>query len=88
MSCEIDLSIALQHDPSSDVIFLGVHSESIFPFMQYFFAQESFVSFGFLVAESINLDTSGKSTEGCIVKITSHSRIILSISLDELNSID
>ena len=56
--------------------------------MQYFFAQESFVSFGFLVAESINLDTSGKSTEGFIVKITSHSRIILSISLDELNSID
>ena len=28
---------------------LGVHSESIFPFMQYFFSQEDWVSFGLLV---------------------------------------
>ena len=48
--CEIDESIASQHDPSSDVIFLGVHSESISPFMEYFFSQENCVSFGFLVS--------------------------------------
>ena len=48
--CEIDESIASQHDPSSDVIFLGVHSESIFPFMEYFFSQENCVSFGLLVS--------------------------------------
>ena len=39
--CEIDESITSQHDPSSDVIFVGVHSESIFPFMQYFFLKET-----------------------------------------------
>ena len=48
--CEIDESIASQHDPSSDVIFLGVHSESIFPFMEYFFSQENCVFFGLLVS--------------------------------------
>ena len=31
---ETDESIALQHNPSSDVTFLGVHSESTFPFME------------------------------------------------------
>ena len=36
--------------PSSDVIFLGVHSESIFPFMHYFFSQENCVSFDPLVS--------------------------------------
>ena len=30
--CEIEKSIASYRDPSSDVIFLGVHNESIFPF--------------------------------------------------------
>ena len=35
--CEIDESIASYYDPSSDVIFLGVYSESSFPFMEYFF---------------------------------------------------
>ena len=39
--CEIDESIASQHDPSSDVIFLGAHSESIFPFMKYFFLKKT-----------------------------------------------
>ena len=33
---EIDDSIASEHDPSNGVIFLGVHSESIFPFNEYF----------------------------------------------------
>ena len=38
---KIDESIALQHNPSSDSIFLGVHSESIFPFTQYFFFKKT-----------------------------------------------
>ena len=37
MFCEMDESIASEHDPSSDVIFMSVHSESIFHFMEYFF---------------------------------------------------
>ena len=41
-----------------------------------------------LIDESISLDTSGKPTVGFFLKITSPSWIILSISLDELNSID
>ena len=40
--CEIDEQIASQHEPSSNVIFLGVHSESIFPFMEYFFSRKLF----------------------------------------------
>ena len=48
--CEIDESIASQQDPSSDVIFLGVHSEFIFPFIEHFFSQENFVSFNILVS--------------------------------------
>ena len=51
---EIDELIASLHDPSSDAIFLGVHSECVFPFME----------------------------------ITFSSWITLTISLDELNSID
>ena len=47
---ETDESIASWHDPSRDVIFLGVHSESVFPFMEYFFSQEICVSFGLLVS--------------------------------------
>ena len=39
-----------------------------------------------LIAESISLDTSGKPTVGFSLKITSPSWIILSMSLDELNS--
>ena len=39
--CEIDESIALWRDPSSDVIFLGLHSESIFPFMEFFFLKKT-----------------------------------------------
>ena len=41
-----------------------------------------------LIAESISLDTSGKPTVGFFLKITSPSWIILSISIDELNSIN
>ena len=41
-----------------------------------------------LMAESISLDIPGKPTVGFFLKITSPSWIILSISLDELNSID
>ena len=59
--CEIDESIASQHDPSSDVIFLGDHSESIFPFCLL------------LIAESISLDISGKSTVAFLLNITSRS---------------
>ena len=89
--CEIDESIASQHDPSSDVMFLGVHSESIFPFMEYFFSQENCFLWSpclLLIPESISLDTSGKPSVGFFLKITSPSRIILLISLDELNAID
>ena len=39
--CEFDESIALKHDPSSDVILMGVHSEFIFPFMDFFFLKKT-----------------------------------------------
>ena len=55
--CEIDEPITSQHAPSSDVIFLGVHSESIFPFMEYFFSQENCVSVG-LLASCLSLSQS------------------------------
>ena len=41
-----------------------------------------------LIAESISIDTSGKPTVGFFLKIASSSWIILSISLNELNSSD
>ena len=41
MFCEIDEFIASYYDQSSDVIFLGVHKESIFPFMQFFFLKKT-----------------------------------------------
>ena len=44
--------------------------------------------FVLLIAEWICLDTSGEPTVGFFLKITSPSWIILSISLEELNSID
>ena len=89
--CEIDESIALWRDPSSDVIFLGLHSESIFPFMEFFFSRKLCFLWSpclLLIAEAISLDTSGKPTVGFFLKITSLSWIILSIWLDEHNSID
>ena len=48
--CKIDESIASQYDPSSDMIFLSVHSESIFPFIKYFFPQENCVYFCLFVS--------------------------------------
>ena len=50
--CEIDESIASQHDSSSDLMFLGVHSESISSFMQYFFLKKTV--FPFLAYRSVN----------------------------------
>ena len=77
---------------SSDVIFLGVHSESIFLFMEYFFFSRKLCLLWspslLLIGKSISLDTSGKSTMGFFLKVTSPSWIIWSISLDELSSID
>ena len=78
----VDCFIAL--DPSGEVIFLGVHSQSIFASMQYFLWSPCVL----LIAELISLDTSGKPTLGFFLKITSPFWIILLISLDELNSID
>ena len=76
--CEIDESIASQHDPSSDVVFLGAHSKSNVPFMEHFFILSRKLCFLWypcllLIAESISLDTSGKSTVGFFWKITSPS---------------
>ena len=48
--CENDESIASTHNPSSDVIFPGVYSESISPFMEYFFSWQNSVSFVLLVS--------------------------------------
>ena len=71
---------------------LGAHSESIFPFMQYFFLSRKLCFLWspclLLIAESISLDTSGKPTAEFFLKITSPSWIMLSISLAELNSVD
>ena len=74
--CAIDESIASQHDPSRDVIFLCVQSESTFPFMEYFFSQENcflWSSCFLLIAESISLDTSGKPNVAFFLKVTSPS---------------
>ena len=57
--CEINELIASQHNPSSDLIFLGVHSKSIFPFMEYFFSQENCVSLGLLFS-SLSLSQSAQ----------------------------
>ena len=71
---------------------LGVHSDSIFPFLQYFFFSRKLRFLRspclLLIADSIILDISGKPTAGFFLKIASSSWIILSISLDELNSSD
>ena len=81
----VDCFIA-QSIKSCDI--LGAHSEPIFPFMQCFFSFQCFLwsSCLLLIAESISLDTSGKLTVGFFLKISSSSCVILSISLNELNS--
>ena len=74
--CETDESIASLHDSSSDVMFLGVHSESILPVMEYFFSWKLCFPWSpclLLIAESISLDTPGKPTVGFFLKITSPS---------------
>ena len=72
-----------------DMIFLGVHSESFFLLWSIFFSRKLCFLWSpclLLIAESISLDTSGKPTVGFFLKISSSSWIILSISLNELNS--
>ena len=60
-----------------------------FSFYAVLFSQENCSSFGLLlIADLISLDTSGKPTVDFFLKIISPSWIILSISLDEHNSID
>ena len=89
--CEIDESTGSWHNPSSDVIFLAVYSESIFLFVENFFPRKLCFLWSpclLIIAESISLDTSGKPTVGFFLKITSPRWITLSISLDELYSID
>ena len=74
--CEIDESIASQDNLLSDVIFLGVYSESISLLWSIFlsrklcFLQSPCLS---LIAEPISLDTSGKPTVGFFFKNTSPS---------------
>ena len=71
---------------------LRAHSESTFPFMQYFFLSRKMYFLRspciLLIAESISLGISGKPTVGFFLKIFSSFWIILSVSLDELNSSD
>ena len=71
----------------------GVHSECIFPFMQFFFFLSRKRCFlrstcPLLIAESISLYTSGKPTVGFFLKIASSTWIMLSVSRDEFNSSD
>ena len=89
----VKLTSQLLHSMIHQVMwYFCVHSESIFQFMQYLVSQENCASFDhpclLLIAELISPDTSGKPFVGSFLKITSPSWIILSISLDELNSID
>ena len=71
---------------------LGAYSESNFPFMQYFssFQKTVFPSISLSLAyRQVNqLRYSGKPNVGFFLKISSSSWIILSISLNELNSND
>ena len=72
---------------------ISVYSEWIyFPFYAAFFFSRKLCSLWspclLFIAESISLDNTGKPTVQFFLKITSPSWIILSISLDEPNSID
>ena len=90
--CESDESIPSNIDPSKECSFVGVHSESIFSFMEYFVSSRKLCFLWspcfLLVPELISLDTSGKPTVEFFLKYTSPSWIILSITLDELNSVN
>ena len=64
---------------------LGVHSESIFPFMQFFFLQKTvflsvYLSLAYCWVNQLRYFC------GVFLKIASFSWVILSISLDQLNS--
>ena len=63
--CEICDCFIAQSIKSCDVS--GVHSESTFPFMEFFFPQKNCFLWSpclLLIAESINLDTCDKPTVG------------------------
>ena len=73
------------------MISLGVHSESTFPEMKYIFSRKLCFLWShclLVITESINLDTSVKTTVGFFLKITCPSWTILLISLDKLSSLD
>ena len=87
--CETDEAIASKHDPSSNMILLGVHSESTFPFMEFFFLKKIMFLLVSLAYCWVNQSRYVWLTYcGVFLKTTSASWIILSISLDGLNSID
>ena len=91
--CEIDESIAIKQSMIHQVMwYLWVFIVNPFSLLcSIFFSRKLCFLWSpclLLIAESISLDTSGKPTVGFFLKITSPSWIILSISLDELNSID
>ena len=79
-------------NPSSDVTFwvLIVNPFSLLCSTCFFSRKLCFLRSPclLLIAESISLDTSGKPNVGFFLKISSSSWIILSISLNELNSND
>ena len=84
--CEIDESIASQHDSSSDPSYFRVFIVNLFSLLWIFFSRNNCFLWSpclLLIAESISLD-SGKPSVSFFLKITSPSWIILSMSLDEL----
>ena len=89
---ETDQWIASWLHPSSDVIFwmpivnpFSLLCSILFLSRKLCFLQSPCL---LLITESISLDTSGKTTVRFFLKISSSSWIILSISLNELNSND
>ena len=74
--CEINESLASEYNPTNDAIFLGVHSESIFTLMEYSFSRKPCFFWSpclLLMAESVDLDTSGKPTVGLFLRSNSPS---------------
>ena len=90
--CEIDESI-LYSTINQVMWYFWVFIENPFSlsWSNFFFSRKLYFLWSpclLLIAESISLDSVGKSTVGFFLKITSPCWIILSISVDELNSID
>ena len=86
--CEIVEWFASKLDPSSEVLIVNPFSllcSIYFLSRKLCFLRSPCV---LLIAESVSLGTSGKPTVGYFLKISSSSWIILSIWLNELNSID